>query len=99
MTYRTIRSAAADQEIARLSPEPRRNYHRALRGLRRDPAAGDTKKLGGFDTLWRTRIGRWRIIFDLDTEQRTITILRVARREVVYEGLEDLVRDAPPGSQ
>lgn len=99
MTYRTIRSAAADQEIARLSPEPRRNYHRALRGLRRDPAAGDTKKLDGFDTLWRTRIGRWRIIFDLDTEQRTITILRVARREVVYEGLEDLVRDAPPGSQ
>ena len=99
MTYRTVRSAAADQEIARLSPEPRRNYHRALRGLRRDPAAGDTKKLDGFDTLWRTRIGRWRIIFNLDTEQRTITILRVARREVVYEGLEDLARDHPPGSR
>ena len=61
--------------------------------------AGDTKKLDGFDTLWRTRIGRWRIIFNLDTEQRRITILRVARREIVYEGLEDLVRDNPSGSQ
>ena len=99
MTYRAVRSAAADQEIARLSPEPRRNYHRALRGLRRDPTAGDTKKLDNFDTLWRTRIGRWRIVFDLDTERRTITILRVARREVVYEGLEDLVRDDPSGSE
>ena len=61
--------------------------------------AGDTKKLDGFDTLWRTRIGRWRIIFDLNAEQREITVLRVARREIVYEGLEDLVRDAPPGSR
>ena len=99
MTYRAVRSAAADQEIARLSPEPRRNYHRALRGLRRDPTAGDTKKLDGFDTLWRIRIGRWRIIFNLDTEQRTITILRVARREVVYEGLEELMRDDLSGSR
>ena len=99
MTYRAVRSAAADQEIARLSPEPRRNYHRALRGLRRDPTAGDTKKLDGFDTLWRVRIGRWRIIFDLDAERQLITILRVARREVVYEGLEELVRDDLPGAE
>ena len=99
MTYRAVRSAAADQEVARLSPEPRRNYHRALRGLRRDPTAGDTKKLDGFDTLWRVRVGGWRIIFNLDTEQRTITILRVARREVVYEGLEELVRDDLPGAE
>ena len=99
MIYRAVRSAAANQEIARLSPEPRRNYHRALRGLRRDPTAGDTKKLDGFGTLWRIRIGGWRIIFNLDTEQRTITILRVARREVVYEGLEELVRDDPSGSR
>ena len=99
MIYRAVRSAAAGQEIARLSPEPRRNYHRALRGLRRDPTAGDTKKLDGFDTLWRVRVGRRRIIFDLDAEQQLIIILRVARREVVYEGLEELVRDDPSGSE
>ena len=99
MSYRVGHTDEATEQIRRLSPKPRRVVRRAIRDLYQGPHAGDTKKLNGFDTLWRVRVGRRRIICDLDTERQVITILRVARREIVYEGLEDLVRDDPSGSQ
>ena len=41
-------------------------------------------------------MGRRRIIFRLNLPDRDITILRVARREVVYDNLDDLLREEPP---
>ena len=99
MTYTVRRSDAAQEQIRTLAPRPKREIRAALLLLDEGPHAADAKKLDGFDTFWRVRVGRRRIIFDLDEERQVITILRVARREVVYEGLEDLVRDVPPGSQ
>ncbi len=86
----------ADAEIRALAPQPRRLFNNAVRNLRRDYLAGDTLKLSGYETLWRVRIGRRRIIFSLNLPDRDITILRVARREVAYDNLEDLLRDEPP---
>ena len=86
----------ADAEIRALAPQPRRLFNNAVRNLRRDYLAGDTLKLSGYETLWRVRIGRRRIIFSLNLPDRDITILRVARREVAYDNLDDLLRDEPP---
>ena len=87
MTYRVARADEAAQEIRALSPRARRLYNDAVRELRRDPSGGDAKKLDGFDTLWRVRIGRRRIVFQLNSRARVVTVLRVRRREVVYDDL------------
>ena len=86
----------ADAEIRALAPQPRRLFNNAVRNLRRDYRAGDTLKLSGYETLWRVRMGRRRIIFRLNLPDRDITILRVARREIVYDNLDDLLREEPP---
>ena len=99
MTYTVRRSDAAQEQIRTLAPRPKREIRAALLLLDEGPHAAEAKKLDGFDTFWRVRVGGWRIVFDFNEEQQLITILRVARREVVYEGLEDLVRNNPPGSQ
>ena len=99
MTYGVRRSDKAQEQIRTLAPRPKREVRAAILLLDEGPRAADAKNLDGFDTLWRVRVGRWRIIFDLDAERQLITILRVARREVVYEGLEELVRNDPSGSR
>ena len=99
MTYTVRRSDAAQEQIRTLAPRPKREIRAALLLLDGGPHAADAKKLDGFDTFWRVRVGGWRIVFDFDEDRREITILRVARREVVYEGLEDLARDHPSGSR
>ena len=93
--YRVVQTAEADAEVSRLAPEPRRNYRRAVRELRRDPRSDHAKKLDRYETLWRVPIGGWRIIFSVDPEARVVTILRVGRRRTVYDDLDDLERRPP----
>ena len=87
MIYFVERADGAQLEIRRLPPEPRRKVNQAIRDLHGDYAAGDAKKLDGYETLWRVRVGRRRIVFQVHAEARTITILRVRRREIVYDDL------------
>ena len=93
--YRVVQTDEADAEVGRLAPEPRRNYRRAVRELRRDPRGGNAKKLDDYETLWRIPIGGWRIVYDLDLAERVVTILRVGRRRTVYDDLDDLERRSP----
>ena len=96
MNYQVARKDEAQEQIRRLSPGPRRSVNAVIRKLHAGPHLEDSKALRGFDTLWRVRVGRWRIIFDLNQPERTITILRVGPRKTVYEGLDDLLREEPP---
>ena len=96
MIYDIDRTDQVQEQIRRLAPGPKRDIRAAIHLLYQGPHAGNTKKLDGYDTLWRIRVGRWRVIFKLDEPDRDITILRVARREVVYDNLDDLLREEPP---
>ena len=97
MIYDIDRTDQAQEQIRRLAPGLQARYSsRKSTLLYQGPHAGNTKKLDGYDTLWRIRVGRWRVIFKLNEPDRDITILRVARREVVYDNLDDLLRDEPP---
>jgi len=42
------------------------------------------KKLRGRDDLWRVRAGRYRAIYRIDDEARTILVLDVGHRRDVY---------------
>ena len=87
MTYFVARTDEAQLEIRRLPPEPRRKVNQAIRDLQDNYIAGDAQKLRGHETLWRVRVGRRRIVYQVHAGARTITILRVRRREIVYDDL------------
>ena len=42
------------------------------------------KKLGGADDEWRLRVGRWRVLLDLDNQTGVITITRILPRDRAY---------------
>ena len=92
MTYRVDREGDAQKQLRRLSPVPRRNVRSVVRDLEGGPGTADTRQLRGGTDLWRARAGHWRIIFRLNEDARTITILRVGPRETVYDDLESLRR-------
>ena len=95
LNFRVRRTDEAAEQIRSLSPEPRRRFNDAVRDLARDPRGANTKKLDHYETLWRFRMGGWRIIFNVDLEGRVVTILRVGRRRTVYDDLDDLERRRP----
>ena len=83
-------------EIVRhLPPEVKRSIKQALRFLSSDPFAGVPliRELSG---LWKFKVRRFRIIYEVDRKARIIRIFAIAYRREVYEELADRLRRAAP---
>jgi mRNA interferase RelE/StbE len=79
-------------EIVRhLSPELKRGVRQALRSLSADPFAG-VPLIGELTGLWRIKVRRFRIVYELDRKARMIRIFAIGHRREVYEELADRLR-------
>ena len=58
---------------------------RALDEMERDPFSGDTKALSGdYKGTYRRRVGRYRILYAVDTEVRIVSIETIVHRKDAY---------------
>jgi mRNA interferase RelE/StbE len=83
-------------EIVRhLPPDVKRSVKQALRSLSADPFAGAPliRELSG---LWRFKVRRFRIVYELNRKARVIKIFAIGHRREVYEELADRLRQAAP---
>ena len=55
-----------------------------------DPFEVQSKKLGGYTSLYRYRIGDYRLVYYVNQEQRKILFLLVAHRKEIYRYLKSL---------
>jgi mRNA-degrading endonuclease RelE of RelBE toxin-antitoxin system len=75
-------TSAAGRELGRLSPEQRRRVVQKLEDLVAGAPNIDLKKIGNDE--YRMRVGTLRVIFARDSEERLITVTRIADRKDVY---------------
>ena len=74
--------------MRRLASRDARRIREAIRGLVEDPRPAGSIKLAGFASFWRIRVGRFRIAYEINEEDRHLMVLRVAlRNERTYRGL------------
>jgi mRNA-degrading endonuclease RelE of RelBE toxin-antitoxin system len=67
-------------EIVRhLPPELKRSIKQAVRSLSADPFAG-APLIGELPGLWRIKVRRFRIIYELDRKARVIRIFAIGHR-------------------
>lgn len=52
----------------------------AIEAFDTEPFSGDIEKIKGEDTVWRRRIGNYRIFYEVYTEQKIVHIFKVVRR-------------------
>ena len=52
----------------------------ALREISSNPYTGDIVKLEGEKNSWRRRVGAYRIFYELNSQEKVISIFRVERR-------------------
>lgn len=78
-------SRRVEQEIADLPVGMRERVIQAIRRLREDPRPrGARKMMGEMRGAWRIRVGDYRIIYDVDDDQRLVVILMVMHRREAY---------------
>lgn len=52
--------------------------------LEADPRRRGAKKLTGFEHQWRIRVGEYRVLYEIDDDQRLVHIYRIAHRSEAY---------------
>jgi len=83
MNYRLGILRRAVKELARLPENDKRRIEADVEALAANPRPHGSKKLTGRDG-YRIRSGNYRVVYEIDDHQRTLTILHVGHRKDVY---------------
>ena len=77
----------SERDLLRLQTAPRLRVARAIAKLKDDPFPTGREKLRGYASLWRIRVGDFRVVYAVDESRRSLTITRVRHRKEVYRDL------------
>ena len=77
----------AAKTLRRLQPKQAADFRTRIAAVAADPdeTAEDVAKMKGAENQYRLRVRNWRILFELDREARTMTIVKIRTRGDVYK--------------
>ena len=83
--YEVQFKASAAKEFRKLTLDVRSRLQKAIDGLKTEPRPAATKKLTGEISLYRIRVGDYRVIYEIDETNQFIVVIRVRHRRDVYQ--------------
>ena len=87
MAYTIEFRPAARQAVDRLDDAVFRRISPRIDALSYDPRPPRCVKLAGHDSLYRIRVGDWRVVYAVNDDRRIVTVTIVAHRRESYRGL------------
>ena len=82
--YRVLLERAVEKDLARLSSQIHNRVIAAIQALAINPRPPGCRKLAGSKHDWRTRVGDYRVIYQIADEIRVVRVNRVRHRREVY---------------
>jgi mRNA interferase RelE/StbE len=83
VNYTVLILRRAQKELAQLPLESYVRVREAIRALAQDQRPRGCLKLTAREG-WRVRVGDYRVVYEIDDQQRTVTVLHVGHRREVY---------------
>lgn len=84
--YAVQLKSSVDRRLRKMPVDVQRRLVGEMEALGFDPRPAGVVKLIDTENFWRIRVGDYRIVYEIDDRQATVTILRVAHRKDVYRG-------------
>ncbi len=85
MIYEIVISEKAAKELRKIPNNYFNSIMQHIKALSINPRPNGYKKLTGYDSCYRIRIGSYRVIYSVENDILTITIIKVGHRQSVYE--------------
>lgn len=79
--YEVLWEKKAFKQLLAISHDQRTTIIFAAAGLKNWPECSGVKRLNGHQYQYRLRVGRYRVLFDVDSAVRIITIEEVKKRD------------------
>jgi mRNA interferase RelE/StbE len=77
--------------IRPLHPDLKRSIKAAVRNIATNPECGEPL-MRELDGLWKYRVRRFRIVYEIDRKARVILLIAVGHRQSIYENLTAKLR-------
>jgi mRNA interferase RelE/StbE len=84
LAYGLVLTRAARKDLERLPGEVLECADPMILALADNPRPFGSEKLEGFENLYRLRVGKYRIIYEIDKAASIVTIAKVEHRKSVY---------------
>lgn len=84
MTYTITFARSARKELERLDKKLGLRILDKIEALSAAPRPPGCKKLQGEESLWRIRIGDYRVIYSVDDKQKIVDVSAVRHRREIY---------------
>jgi mRNA interferase RelE/StbE len=88
LSYSVSFARSARKELESLDTTIALRILRKIESLPEDPRPAGCKKLAGQKSLWRIRIGDFRIVYSIDDINRFIDVSIIRHRSSVYNSLD-----------
>ncbi len=85
--YRVVLKESVEKDTRRIPSVILKHILKRIFLLAHDPFPADTKKLHGYHRGYCIRIGQYRVVYEVTTEIRIVTIMRIGHRREVYRSL------------
>ena len=80
MSYQVNLRRAAQKQLDKLAEKDYEIIAQAISALEKEPRPKRVKKLAE-SSLWRIRVGQYRVVYNIDDEERLVIVVWVARRK------------------
>jgi len=83
-SYEIEISRTAEKQLKKLPTDDQLRVVRAVLALAEEPHPRGSRKLSGYDDVFRVRVGRYRVLYSVFENRLVIIILKVGHRKDVY---------------
>ncbi|MBI5599268.1 MAG: type II toxin-antitoxin system RelE/ParE family toxin [Deltaproteobacteria bacterium] len=83
-SYRIEWKSSAERDLRNIDKQDIPRLIEAVEELANNPFSHQCRKLEGVESSYRIRVGNYRIIYQVDTTKKSVTIFHVRHRKDVY---------------
>jgi len=77
-------SRTAEKQLKKLPRRDQEGVVRGVLGLADTPFPRGSRKLSGYEDVFRIRVGRYRILYSVSDERLIVIVLKIGHRKDVY---------------
>jgi len=85
--FRIEVSATAERQIRKLAREDQIRVLRAIGPLASDATPPGSRKIRGYDDVYRIRVGTYRVLYRVAGKRLLVIILKIGHRREIYRSL------------
>jgi mRNA interferase RelE/StbE len=82
--YKIEISRTAEKQLKKLSKDDQKRVVAAILDLAEDPLPKGSRKLAGYEDVYRIRVGQFRILYSRVARTLIVIVLKIGRRKDVY---------------